>query len=114
MPGVAGHSRKAQLALLLRRFSELVPLGILEPSEIVDGVIEVYVDVVGLEATQAALECLHNRVPAGVGRSQGLRHQEYILAVATQCVSKRGLRLTAPIGFGSVEIIDAAIDGVAD
>src|SRR5216683_2662049 len=95
MPGVAGHSRKAQFALLSRGFGELVPLGILEPSEIVDGVVEVYVDVVGLEATKAALECLHNRVPAGVGRSQGLR-------------------LTVPIGFSCVEIIDAEIDGVSD
>src|SRR5437899_12232891 len=107
MPGVTGHSDKAQLALLFRRFSKFVPLGIPEPGEIVNGVIEVYIDVVRLEATQAALECLHNRAPLGVGPSHGLRHQEYMLAVAAQRVSECGLRLAAPIRFGSVEIIDA-------
>jgi hypothetical protein len=37
-----------------------------------------------------------------------------MLAVAAQRVSECGLRLAAPIRFGSVEIIDAEIDGVAD
>ena len=49
---------KRILPCFLGRLGELVPLGVLEPRDIVDRMIEVDVNVVGLEAAQAALERL--------------------------------------------------------
>ncbi len=72
MARVARHSGKADLALLLRRIGELVPIGILEPRNVVDRVIEAHIDVVGLEAAQAAFQRLHRRVLPGVRPRQRL------------------------------------------
>src|SRR6516164_708806 len=114
MPSVARYPSKAYLALLFRGFGEFIPLGILEPSRIIDRVIEIYVDVIRLEATQAALECVHDRVPVGVRPSQSLRGEEYILAVAAQCLAEDGFRLATPIALRRIEIVDPEIDGVPD
>jgi len=91
-----------------------VPLGILEPAEIVDGVIEIYVDVIRLEAPQAASSASKIARLLVSGRARVFRRQEYILAFAAQRVSERGLRLPRPDRFRGVEINDAEIDGVSD
>ena len=61
---VAGHAREAELALPLGERGEFIPLGVLQPRRIVHGVVEVDVDVVRAQPTQAPFELAHQLVPA--------------------------------------------------
>ena len=111
---VAGHAHEPDLALLPGARGELAPLGVLQPLDVVDRVVEVDVDVVGAEAPQALLERAHHRV-ATVGRARvGLRRDVDAVALAAQRPADRRLRLPAPVAVRGVEVVDAAVEGVAD
>ena len=57
---VTGHAAKADLALRLGALGERPPLLVLHARDVVHGVIEVDVEVVGLQAAQAAFQSRHH------------------------------------------------------
>src|SRR5262249_37145238 len=67
---VPGHAHEPDLPLLLRARGELAPLGVLQPVEFVDGVVEG--DIYGLrpEALETLLELAHHRVAAFIRARQ--------------------------------------------
>ncbi len=84
------------------------------PLDVVHRVVEVNVDVIGLQALQASLQRGHHRVLRVGGAGERLRSQEDLVALALERVADNGLRLAAGVGFGGVEIIDSAIERVPD
>ena len=91
-----------------------MPLGVLEPVDVVDGVVEVDVDVVRAEAPQALLEGAHHGVPVVARARVGLRREVDAVALAAQGLPHGRLRVAAPIAVGDVEVVDAAIEGMPD
>ena len=111
-PGVAGHAREADLALFLRLLHEGVPLGILEPADVVDRMREVHVHVVGLKPLQARFQGAHHRRPALARTGVGLGGDEHLVALAPERVADGDLGIAATIALRGVEVVDAAVQRV--
>ena len=113
-PAVPGHPGEADLALLLRAARELRPLGVPHHLGIVDRVVEVDVDVVGLQAAQALLEPLEDLFATHRRRRLGLRDEHDLVASAGQCTAEGLLGFTALVCVRGVEVGDAAVERVVD
>ena len=94
---VSGHAAKADLALLLGALGERPPFRVLQARDVVDRVIEVDVQVVGLQAAQAALERRHHlglrvaRAGLGLGaEDHPVTHAAQALAHAPPPTSRSG------------------------
>ena len=75
--------------------------------------VEVHVNVVGLQAAQASFERGHYRSAAVVRARHRLRGQEDLVALALERVADRGLGFAVAVSIGRVEVVDPAIVGVA-
>ena len=117
---VSGHSRKADLSLLLGEVHELEPLGILHAVEIVDRVIEEDVDVVGAQALQALFEFGHDQLSIVRRFREVLGGDDHLVALVVERLAEEILdeppftpTLDA-VHLGGIEVGHAAVITVAN
>ena len=113
-PRMPGHPGEADLALLAGALAEFEPLRVVEPGDVVDGVVEVDVHVVGLQAPEAALQLGHDAFLGRGGRGGGLGGDDDALPLALERLAEHLFRLAAGVALRGVEIVDAFVQGVAD
>ncbi len=116
--GVGRDAEEADLALLLQAVERLVGVRIEQALDLVAGVDVDQVDVVGLQAAQAALDRLHVRRDRAAGgevpvRRTELGRDEHTVAVALHGAAHGLFRAGAGIVGRGVEVRDAALDRVA-
>src|SRR5208282_594133 len=114
IPRVARHPGEPNLALAARLRDEFVPLGILQPRRIVDRMVEVHVDVIGLQAAQTCFERGHHRTATVVRARDRLRGQEYLVALALERVAYRSFGFAVGVRLGRIKVVDPAIKRVTD
>jgi hypothetical protein len=114
LAGVTGHAGEADLPLLLRVGNERLPLGVLQPLDVVDGVVQVDVDPVGAEAPEAFLEAVHELGALAVGGGDRLARDRAAVALPRERAAERLLRHAAAVALGRVEVGDAGVECVAD
>ena len=111
---VTGHPAKANLAVADRPFGELRPLRILQPAHVVDGVIEVDVDVVRAQPSQRPFQGRHH-LPAPLAAPRlVLRGDDVAVALALERLADGLLRPAATVALGGVEVRDPTGRGVAN
>src|SRR5215475_13208234 len=109
MSCMARHSDESNFALFARGRTELLPFLALEAFNIVDRVIEIDVDVVGLQAAQTSLERSHERIARSRWIGDDLRSQINLVALAFERTANRRLRLPIRVVLGAVEVVDPCI-----
>ena len=114
LSAVPRNTRVADLPLLLGAFEELVPLVDRDAIDRVDRVVEVDINAIGAQPLQTSLEPLHEIVEAVAGIGLGLAGQDHALAIRREHPADRLLRGTAGVTLGTVEVVDTAIQCVAD
>lgn len=110
---MARHSSKADFALLLGPCGELKPLVILETRDVIYGMVEVEVDVIGLQAAQASVERSHHVIAEVPWSGLHLGGERDALALSSERSAQDLLGPPTLVALSGVEVAHAAVEGVA-
>jgi len=112
--GVAGNSRIADFSLPLGLLGEFVPLGVFQPTHVVDGVVEVDIHIVRPQTAEAPLQRTHHGFLALGRAGNDLRSEVDLVTPAANRVSNGSLRIPSAVALSRVKVVDAPVECMLD
>ena len=111
---MTGHAYVADFALLLGLVREALPFFAGDPRDIVDGVIHIEIDVVGLERAEAALKNAHLMICVVLGSGPELGGDRGFVALPAEGIADHFFGAAFVVALGRIKVCDALVERVTN